>query len=109
MFFIYTMTIGKETRKMIQAHDGQQVRIGTLSLHVDDRDFPRGYNTGYRTFHTHHAQGECIDIAHLFFLLGNGWGAGHSDMRMTGYIIGWLAALYEQDKGQFALSIDDEK
>ena len=94
---------------MIQSHDQQQLRIGTLTLHIDDRDFLRGYNTGYRTFHAHHVEGGCIDIAHLFFLFRNGWGAGHSDIWMTGYIMGWLAALYEQDKGQFALWIDNEK
>ena len=93
---------------MLQHHHQQQVRIGTMHLLIDDTDFLRGYNTGYRTFHTHHAQGECIDIAHLLFLFRNGWGAGHSDMWMTGYITGWLGALYEQDAGQFALLTDEK-
>ena len=94
---------------MIQAHDQQQVRIGKLTLHIDDTDFLRGYNTGYQTFHTHHTQDGCIDSAHLFFLFRNGWGAGHSDMWMTGYIMGWLGALYEQDTGQFAFVTEDDK
>ena len=48
---------------------------------------------------------ECRDTTLLLFLFRNGWGAGQSDMWMTGYIMGWLTAFYEQEDGQLALCI----
>ncbi len=90
-----------------QLHHQQQVMIGTIQLLIDEKDFLRGYSNGYDTFHRYHSKEECIDTSLLLFLLKNGWNAGHSDLWMTGYIMGWLAAFYEQEAGQFALSTDE--
>ncbi len=89
-----------------QLHSHLQVMIGTMRLLIDDEDFLRGYRHGYETFHTYHSKEESIDTSTLLFLLRNGWGAGHSDVWMTGYIMGWLGAFYEQEEDQFALSTD---
>ncbi len=90
---------------MIQQLHHQQVVIGTVHLHIDDKDFLHGYSNGYKMFHTYHSKEECLDTALLLFLFRNGWGAGHSDTWMAGYIMGWLAAFYEQEDGQLALCI----
>ena len=94
---------------MQQLHHLQQVMIGTIHLLIDDEDFLRGYTNGYETFHIHHSKVGCIDTCMLLFLLRNGWDAGHSDSWMTGYIMGWLAAFYEPEEGQFALSTDETR
>jgi len=83
----------------------QRVAIGNILLILDDEDFLRGYTNGYETSHTYHPKGEGIDTSTLLFLLKNGWDAGHTDQWNTGYIMGWLAAFYEQEAGQFALSV----
>ena len=92
-----------------QLYHQQQVMIGTIHLLIDDEDFLRSYRNGYETFHTYHSKEESMDISTLLFLLRNGWDAEHSDSWMTGYIMGWLAAFYEQEEGQFALSTDETR
>ena len=85
-------------------HSQQQIMLGTMLLLINDADFLHGYDNGYETFHTYHPKEEAVDTSTLLFLLKNGWNAGHSDQWVTGYIMGWLAAFYEQEKGQLALS-----
>ncbi len=83
----------------------QQIALGNTLLILDDEDFLHGYTNGYENSHTYHPKGEeGIDTSTLLFLLKNGWDAGHTDQWNTGYIMGWLAAFYEQEAGQFALS-----
>ncbi len=84
----------------------QQVVLGTMLLRIDDEDFLCGYTNGYETFHAYHHKEDAVDTSTLLFLLRNGWNAGHTDQWMTGYILRWLAAFYEQEDGQFALSMD---
>lgn len=82
-----------------------QATIGNALLLIDDEDFVYGYHEGYETYQTYHHNKEGgVDTSTLLFLLKNGWDAGHSDLWNTGYIAGWLAAFYEQEDGQFALS-----
>ena len=85
-------------------HHQQQIALGTTLLLIDDADFLQGFDNGYETCHTYHPKGEAIDTSTFLFLLRNGWDTGHSDQWNTGYIMGWLAAFYEQEKGQLALS-----
>ena len=83
----------------------QQIALGAILLLIDDEDFLHGYTNGYETFHVYHPNEERrVDTSTLLFLLKNGWNAGQTDQWNTGYIIGWLAALYEQEDGQFAFS-----
>ncbi len=83
----------------------QQIALGTTLLLIDDEDFLHGYDNGYETFHTYRSKEEAVDTSTLLCLLRNGWNAGHNnDQWNTGYIVGWLAAFYEQENGQFALS-----
>jgi len=84
-----------------QQHD---ILLGSIQVHIDDNDFVYGFEEGYDTFHAYHSKEERIDASIFLFLLKNGWGVGHSEMWTTGYILGWLAACYEQERGQLALS-----
>lgn len=89
------------------AHVQQQVvAIGTRSVLVEDEDLVRAYDAGYEAYHQYHRHDDVIDSAILLFHLRNGWNNGCSDMWNTGYIIGWLAAFYEQEEGQLARSTD---
>jgi hypothetical protein len=75
--------------------------LGKRQVLIEDEEFMRGFNIGYDTFHAHHTQDdEMIGTTTLLFLLKNGWNAGMSDQWTTGYIMGWLAAFYEQEDGQ---------
>jgi len=91
---------------IVQQQQQQVVVLGTIQVLVDDTAFVQGYETGYGTYHTYHAQQDdgVIEVSTLLFLLRNGWNVGQSDQWNTGYIMGWLAAFYEQEKGMFALS-----
>ncbi len=87
----------------------QQVSLGTRQVMVEDEEFVHGFDTGYDTCHTYHHHthtDEVMSTDTFLFLLRNGWGAGRSDQWTTGYIMGWLAAFYEQEEGQLALSTD---
>lgn len=82
----------------------QQVAIGKTLLLIDDKDFLPGYTDGYETFHAYRSKGDGVDSSTLLFLLRNRWDTGHTDQWNTGYIMGWIAAFYEQENGQFTLS-----
>ncbi len=84
----------------------QQITIGNAHILVDDEDFVQGYHDGYETCHTYHHHEEMIDTSTFLFLLRNGWDTGRSEQWNTGYILGWLAAFYEQEKGTLALCVD---
>ena len=84
-------------------HQSQYITIGTIPLLIEDKEFVSGFERGYESYHTYHQHGEVIETSTLLFLLRNGWNADHTDMWTTGYIMGWLAGLYEQENGQFAL------
>lgn len=81
------------------------VSIGKMSVLVEDEDVVQAYNVGYETYHRYHRQDEVIDATILLFQLRNGWNSDCSDMWNTGYLMGWLAAFYEQEDGQLALSV----
>lgn len=83
----------------------QQATVGTTFLIIDDEDFLHGYHEGYTTCQTYHHNKESLNTSILLFLLKNGWDAGYSDHWNTGYIVGWLAAFYEQEQGQLALCV----
>ncbi len=92
------------TRESAFQHESpQSVTIGTIPLLTEDKDFADGFERGYDNYHTYHRRSEVIETSTLFFLLRNGWNADHSEMWTTGYIMGWLAGLYEQEDGQLAL------
>ncbi len=107
---------------MIQQRQ-QQATIGNALLMIDDEDFVSGYHEGYENCHVyhhkeegyenchvyHHKEEEGVDTSTLLFLLKNGWDAGHSDQWNTGYIVGWLAAFYEQEHGQLALLVHGQR
>ncbi len=86
-------------------HQPQYITIGTIPLVIEDKEFINGFERGYDSYHTYHQRGEVIETSTLFFLLKNGWNADHSEMWTTGYIMGWLAGLYEQEDGQLALCV----
>ncbi len=81
------------------------ISIGNKSVLVEDGDFARAYDGGYETYHRYHRDNDVIDSAILLFQVRNGWNAACSEMETTGFIMGWLAAFYEQEDGQMALSV----
>jgi len=86
-------------------HQPQYITIGTIPLLVEEKEFIGGFDSGYDSYHTYHQCGEVIETSTLLFLIKNGWNGDHSDMWTTGYIMGWLAAFYEQEDGQLALCV----
>ncbi len=88
-----------------QPFQQQQVSLGATSILIEDKEFIGGFENGYDSYHTYHQQGEVIEISTFLFLLKNGWDGERSEMWTTGYIMGWLAAFYEQEEGQLALSV----
>ncbi len=82
-----------------------RVSIGNKSILVEDEEFAHAYDAGYETYHRYHRDDDVIDSAILLFQLRNGWNGGCSAMWTTGYIMGWLAAFYEQEEGQLAFSV----
>lgn len=72
-----------------------------LSLgQVDDPDFQAGYEHGMQQYEQWHRDDLMIDEGLLLSLLRNGWGSSrYSDMWQTGYITGWLFALFAQATG----------
>ena len=81
------------------------ILIGNKAIAVEDDDFVQAYNAGYDTYYRYHREDEVIDASLLLFQLRNGWNGERPDMWTTGYILGWLAAFYEQEEGQLVLSI----
>jgi len=81
------------------------VSIGKRAVLVEDEDFARAYDAGYETYHRYHRDEEVIDSALLLFQVRNGWNTERSEMETTGFIMGWLAAFYEQEEGQLALCV----
>jgi len=87
---------------MAQVQQQHRVSIGNRSVLVEDEEFVYAYDAEYETYHRYHRQGDVIDSAILLFQLRNGWNERCSEMWNTGYIMGWLAAFYEQEDGQLA-------
>lgn len=83
----------------------QQVALGTILIMIEGEEFIGGFESGYDSYHTYHHRDEVIETSTLLFLLKNGWNGDKSEMWTTGYIMGWLAAFYEQEEGQLALCI----
>jgi len=81
------------------------VSIGKMAVLVEDGDFARAYDAGYETYHHYHRDDDVIDSAILLFQVRNGWNDTCSEMETTGFIMGWLAAFYEQEEGQLALCV----
>ncbi len=93
---------------MMRVAGGRILRasLGIRQVLIENEEFMRGFDTGYDIYHTHHTQDdEVIGTTTLLFLFKNGWNAGQSDEWTTGYIMGWLAAFYEQEHGMLALSM----
>jgi len=94
--------------KSVMAQVQQQPRmisIGNRSVLVEDEEFVQAYDAGYEAYYRYHRQDDVIDSSILLFQLRNGWNERCSDMENTGYIMGWLAAFYEQEEGQLARSV----
>ncbi len=90
---------------MVQVQQQHRVSIGNKSVLVEDEEFARAYDAGYGTYHRYHRDDDVIDSALLLFQLRNGWNERCSGMWTTGYLMGWLAAFYEQEEGQLSLSV----
>ncbi len=90
---------------MAQVQQPHVVSIGKRAVLVEDEDFARAYDVGYETYHQYHRDDDVIDSAMLLFHLRNGWNDACSAMWTTGFIMGWLAAFYEQEEGQLALCV----
>jgi len=76
------------------------ISIGNKSVLVEDENFAHAYDVGYETYYRYHRDDDVIDSAILLFQLRNGWNDACSEMETTSYIMGWLAAFYEQEEGQ---------
>lgn len=87
---------------MTQVQRPHVISIGNKRVLVEDEDFARSYDKGYETYHRYHHDDEMVDSALLLFQVRNGWNDAHSEMETTAYIMGWLAAFYEQEQGQLA-------
>ncbi len=90
---------------MEQVQQPHSVSIGKRAVLVEDEEFVRGYDAGYETYRRYHRDDDVIDSAILLFQLRNGWNSECSEMETTGFIMGWLAAFYEQEDGQLALRV----
>lgn len=78
--------------------------LGDLCITLDDPDFLAGYQEGNNQYHQWHQDDRVIEGNLLLFLLHNGWGgSSHSEMWQTGYIVGWLFALFAQAAGTPAI------
>jgi hypothetical protein len=77
--------------------------IGDKTVLVDDAEFVRAYDKGHATYYRYHSDEKVIDVALLAFQVQSGSG---SEMHHIGTILGWLAAFFEQEKGQLARTID---
>jgi hypothetical protein len=63
---------------------------------LEHPEFRAGYEEGHRQYERWHRHDTGITTSTLLFLVRNGWGAGtSSDLWQTGYIVGWLFALFE--------------
>ena len=91
---------------MLQVQQPQMISIGKKMVLVEDEEFERAYDKGYENYHRYHHDDEVIDSALLLFQVRNGWNGEHSEMQITAYIVGWLAAFYEQEEGQLARTVD---
>jgi len=90
---------------MEQIQQPHRVSIGNRVVLVEDEEFVLAYDAGYETYHRYHRDDDVIDSAILLFQLRNGWNSECSEMEATGFIMGWLAAFYEQEEGQLALCV----
>lgn len=69
--------------------------LGHIVIEGDDPDFRKGYEEGCRQYEAWHAQDQVMDAGLLLALVRNGWGGSrYSDIRQTGYIVGWLRTLF---------------
>lgn len=74
--------------------------LGHLSITLDDPDFQRGYEHGLQQYEHWHRNELTIDSSLLLSLVRNGWGSQRfSEMWQTGYIVGWLSALFAHAYG----------
>ena len=74
--------------------------LGHLSITLDDPDFRHGYEQGRDQYDQWHRDDLTIDAALLLSLVRNGWGSQrYSEMWQTGYIVGWLSALFTHAYG----------
>lgn len=72
-----------------------RLSLGQITISVDNPDFRHGHEQGVRQYEQWHRDDRFIDAAMLLFLIRNGWGSQrYSDMWQTGYIVGWLGALF---------------
>jgi len=64
-------------------------------------DFQQGYEEGQAQYQRWHQHDTGIDTGTLLFLVRNGWASDtYSDVWQTGYIVGWLFALFVQTTSQ---------
>lgn len=74
--------------------------LGELTLHLGDPDFLAGYEYGMQHYEQWYRDELTVDDSLLLSLLRNGWdGSRYSDMWQTGYITGWLFALFAHATG----------
>lgn len=73
----------------------QTLPLGYLTIRLDHPDFLPGYQQGMKRYDEWHSNDLSLDTATLLFLVRNGWGdRQHSVYWQTGYIVGWLHALF---------------
>jgi hypothetical protein len=73
------------------------VPVFVLERAQEQPDFQQGYEEGQAQYQQWHQHDTGIDANTLLFLVRNGWASGtHSDLWQTGYIVGWLFALFTQ-------------
>ncbi len=91
---------------MPQVQQLHMISIGNKTILAEDAGFAHGYDAGYETYYCYHRNDDVFDLSLLLFQLRNGWNSDCSEIETTGYIMGWFAAFYEQEKGQLSRSID---
>ena len=74
--------------------------LGQVVITLDNPDFYNGYEQGIHQYNQWHRDDLTIDAALLLALVRNGWGSQrYSEMWQTGYIVGWLGALFAHAYG----------
>jgi hypothetical protein len=99
--YLYVLTDQDEPDA--QESSSTQFSLGALTLSLVDPDFLAGYQHGMQQEEQWHRDALPIDDSLLLSLVRNGWGGSrYSEMWQTGYITGWLFALFAQATGTTA-------
>jgi hypothetical protein len=99
----YLHLLTEQDAPQAQESSSTHFTLGTLTLSLDDPEFLSGYEHGMQQYEQWHRDELTMDDSLLLSLVRNGWGGSrYSEMWQTGFIIGWLFALFAHATGTTA-------